>query len=66
MYYIIRENGSSIFELPYREEFIYHCLIKLLDIAENEKFMLLEFAENTLVFNYIPILCKSDLKAYFR
>lgn len=30
-YYIIRPDGSSIFELGYQKEFIYHCLIKLLD-----------------------------------
>ena len=30
-YYIIRPDGSSIFEQGYQEEFIFHCLIKLLD-----------------------------------
>lgn len=33
-YYIILPDGSSLFELPYSEDFIYHCLILLLD---NEK-----------------------------
>lgn len=61
MYYIIREDGSSIFSLPYREEFIYHCLICLFNRDINEKFKLLEFAENTLIFNIIPITCKADL-----
>lgn len=61
LYYIIREDGSSIFELPYREEFVYHCLIKLFDTAENQKFRLLQFADNMLIFNYIPITSKADL-----
>lgn len=43
-YYIIRQDGSSLFRLPYDEEFIFHCLIKLLDITE-EKFRLLRFVE---------------------
>lgn len=30
-YFIIRPDGSSIFEQGYQEEFIFHCLIKLLD-----------------------------------
>lgn len=30
-YYIIRPDGSSIFAQGYQEEFIFHCLIKLLD-----------------------------------
>lgn len=62
LYYIIREDGSSIFELPYREEFIYHCLIKLIDTAEGQKFRLLQFAENMVFFNYIPISKKEDLR----
>ena len=61
LFYIIREDGSSIFELPYREEFIYHCLICLFNNEVDEKFRLLEFCENTLVFNIIPIYSKKDL-----
>lgn len=32
-YYIIRSDGSSVFVQPYGEEFIFHCLIKLLDVT---------------------------------
>lgn len=35
-YYIIRADGSSIFEHGYPEEFVFHCLIKLLDKADEE------------------------------
>ncbi len=61
MYFIIREDGSSIFQLPYCEEFVYHCLIKLLDTAENQKFRLLQFVDNMLILNYIPISKIDDL-----
>lgn len=40
-YYIIRADGSSLFELPYPEDFIYHCLFLLLDKTD-ERFTLLE------------------------
>ena len=43
-YYIIRADGSSLFELPYPEDFIYHCLIKLLDRTD-EQFKLLSFQD---------------------
>ena len=39
-YYIIRADGSSIFEQPYPEDFIYHCLFNLLETAPDEKFRL--------------------------
>ena len=35
-YYLIKEDGSSIFELPYCEDFIYHCLILLMDRSEEQ------------------------------
>lgn len=41
-YYILRADGSSIFELPYPAEFVYHCLINLIDRTPNEKYMLCE------------------------
>lgn len=63
MYYIIRENGTSIFELPYREEFIFHCLIHLLDVS-NEKYRLLEFMENSIILNIIPISTLADVLSY--
>lgn len=33
-YYILRADGSSIFEEAYREDFIFHCLINLLDRSD--------------------------------
>ncbi len=70
LYYIIREDGSSIFELPYREDFIYHCLICLLNRADErqrqqEHYRLLEYRPNTVVFNIIPICSNSDLLQVF-
>ena len=44
-YYIIKDDGSSLFEQAYQEEFIYHCLILLLDNS-NEHFRLLWFENN--------------------
>lgn len=41
-YWIIRSDGSTLFELPYPEDFIYHCLIKLLDVSD-EQYKLLPF-----------------------
>lgn len=68
-YYIIRQDGSSLFRLPYEEEFIFHCLIKLLDTSD-EKFRLLSFAD-TLDFSAVqadrgtgdksPVFAKKDL-----
>ncbi len=43
-YFIIRQDGSSIFKLPYQEEFIFHCLIILLDRTD-EPLRLLRFVE---------------------
>lgn len=43
-YYIIRADGSSLFELPYPEDFVYHCLIKLLDRTD-EQFKLMSFQD---------------------
>lgn len=43
-YYIIREDGSSIFEQGYGREFIFHCLIKLLETS-NDYYRLLEIDE---------------------
>lgn len=39
-YYIIREDGSSVFAEPHCEDFIFHCLFCLLDTAPAEKFKL--------------------------
>ena len=44
-YYIIRSDGSSLFEQGYDKDFIFHCLTKLLDRSD-ECFRLLEFDEN--------------------
>lgn len=40
--YIIRADGSSIFEQAYNEDFIFHCLAKLLDRSD-EQYRLLWF-----------------------
>ena len=44
-YYIIRSDGSSLFKQGYDREFIFHCLIKLLDRTD-ARFQLLEIDEN--------------------
>mgnify|MGYP007111689698 CR=1 FL=1 len=41
-YWIIRSDGTTLFELPYPEDFIFHCLIKLLDVS-SEEYKLLPF-----------------------
>lgn len=38
-YYILRADGSSIFEQPYSEDFIFHCLINLLDRSEEQFYL---------------------------
>lgn len=53
-YYILDSFGNSLFELPYREDFIYHCLHKLL-YRTNEKYFLLEFKETISYIDLIPI-----------
>lgn len=41
-YYIIRADGSSIFQEAYPEDFIFHCLVKLLDRTPDEAYRLCE------------------------
>lgn len=41
-YYIIKPDGTSLFELPYQEEFIYHCLFNLIDRTPDIKYTLLQ------------------------
>lgn len=70
LYFIIREDGSSIFELPYREDFIYHCLMCLFNLADErqlqqEHYRLLEYRPNTVAFNVISICSSSDLLQVF-
>lgn len=43
-YYIIRSDGTSVFEQGYSEDFIFHCLIHLLDRSD-ETYLLLYFDE---------------------
>lgn len=43
-YYIIRADGSSIFSQAYEKDFIFHCLVKLLDRSD-EPYRLLFFDE---------------------
>lgn len=45
-YYIIREDGTSVFMLPYEEEFIYHCLIHLIDRTPNERYRLCQIGSS--------------------
>lgn len=47
-YFIIREDGSSIFMLPYPEDFCYHCMFKFIDTGE--RFRLLRFDESINFF----------------
>ncbi|MBE6811097.1 MAG: hypothetical protein E7521_08605 [Ruminococcaceae bacterium] len=47
-YYIIREDGSSIFEQAYPEDFVFHCLIHLLDRTSEETYRLCEIDSNVL------------------
>lgn len=39
-YYILRADGSSVFENPYPEDFCFHCLFHLLDTTPDEAYML--------------------------
>lgn len=41
-YYIIRSDGSTIFEQAYPEDFCAHCLLKLLDRTPNDLYYLCE------------------------
>lgn len=43
-YYILLPDGSSMFEQAYPEDFIFHCLFKLLDVSD-ERYRLLWFDE---------------------
>ena len=65
LFYIIRSDGTSLFELPYREEFVYHCLIKLLDVTPKERYSLLEYVPTSFTFNFTPILSKEHLLKLF-
>lgn len=53
-YYILKPDGTKLFELPYNEEFIYHCLVKLLDITPDIEYSLLYIDISNL--NYLPLL----------
>ena len=58
-YYIIRADGSSIFEQSYPEDFIFHCLINLID-SSDEAYRLLSFNESsklTMVYDEYTLLC---------
>ena len=50
-YYIIREDGSSIFEQAYSEDFIFHCLFSLLETSPAAKFRLCEIDSTILSFS---------------
>lgn len=62
-YYIIREDGSSLFALPYPKDFIFHCLVKLVDITD-EQFTLMSVDDTsalprlvTLPYRYLKSEC---------
>lgn len=54
-FYIIRADGSSVFELPYPKDFCVHCLILLLNSSE-ERFELLSSAVFLPVVEIKPLL----------
>ena len=41
LYYLIDGSGKSVFMLPYRKDFIIHCLIKLSYTQDTSSFRLL-------------------------
>lgn len=59
-YYIIREDGSSVFEQPYCEDFIFHCLFCLLDTAPTEKFKLCHI--DTAQLHPLPLSADKKLR----
>ena len=48
-YYIIRPDGSSVFSLPYPEDFCAHCLILLMDREDTRQYRLVSFDKEMLV-----------------
>ena len=40
-YYILKEDGTSLFLQPYPEDFCFHCLVNLLDRSD-ERYRLCE------------------------
>lgn len=63
-YYILRADGTSIFEQPYSEDFIFHCLINLLDRSD-EQFRLCWFGAGVKLvksdFSHISIFKAANL-----
>lgn len=41
-YYIMRSDGSSLFQQPYPKDFCAHCLIHLIDRTPQEAYYLLD------------------------
>ena len=57
-YYIICEDGSSLFALPYPEDFIFHCLVNLLETSE-EQFTLMSVDETVCPLpSFLPLICR--------
>lgn len=56
-YYILRQDGSSIFTQPYPEDFVFHCLVLLLDRTPDETYRLCEIDCSQLkqLSLYLPI-----------
>ena len=50
-YWLIRSDGSSLFEQAYERDFLLHCLVLLLDHEEASHYYLCsEFAQTSLSF----------------
>ena len=62
-YYIIRSDGSSLFEQPYSEDFIFHCLIKLLEQSD-EHYRLLESFDCGTAARCISLLRSEEQNSY--
>lgn len=54
-YYILREDGSSLFSLPYPADFCYHCLGLL--IEDGQRYRLLAFANTPI--QCLPLILTS-------
>lgn len=54
-YYILREDGSSLFSLPYPADFCYHCLGLL--IEDGQRYRLFAFADTPI--HCLPLMLSS-------
>lgn len=49
-YYIIKEDGTSLFEQAYCEDFVFHCLIQLIDRTPAVRYRLCEIGSIKTMF----------------